>query len=139
VLLSLRFAQADAGSPTILRDELDAGLFEGGPHVFERTLIWLSRAPFKVRNCLGGWTQLCLLVGATVSKIPRRLAYDEARDDRRKQTEVNQREEALAGAAGGIRRIPHRDYRMILRIFAVAQLRKVSRPRSHSESRDAPD
>jgi hypothetical protein len=53
-LLSLRFAQADAGSPAILRNELDAGLFESGPHVFERTLIWLSRAPFKVRNCLGG-------------------------------------------------------------------------------------
>jgi hypothetical protein len=54
VVLAFCFAQTDTRPATVFCDELDTGLFEGGPHVFERTRIWLSRAPFKVRNCLGG-------------------------------------------------------------------------------------
>jgi hypothetical protein len=52
--LALRFAQTDSGSPAILSNELNSGLFEGAPHIFKRTRIWLPCSAFKVRNGLRG-------------------------------------------------------------------------------------
>jgi hypothetical protein len=52
--LALRFAQTDAGSSAIFCNELNSGLFEGAPHIFKRTRIWLPCSAFKVRNGLRG-------------------------------------------------------------------------------------
>jgi len=52
--LALTFPQADTCPSTILVDELNARLFEGTPHIFERTRIWLPCTAFKVRDGLRG-------------------------------------------------------------------------------------
>jgi hypothetical protein len=51
VLLTLRFAQADAGSSTILRDELDAGYLQDALNGFE-IIRHRNRPPsFEISNC----------------------------------------------------------------------------------------
>jgi len=52
--LALHLAQADPGASTIFCDKLNPSLFEGAPHIFKRTWIWLPRSAFKVRDRLRG-------------------------------------------------------------------------------------
>jgi hypothetical protein len=46
--------KSDAGSSAIFCNELNSGFFEGAPHIFKRTRIWLPCSAFKVRNGLRG-------------------------------------------------------------------------------------
>jgi hypothetical protein len=48
------FPKPNAGSTTVLRDELDAGFFESASHILKGTRIWLPYSTLEVRNSLRG-------------------------------------------------------------------------------------
>jgi len=48
------FPKTNAGSTTVLRDELDAGLFESASNILKGTRIWLPYSTLEVRNSFRG-------------------------------------------------------------------------------------